>query len=283
MYLKSTSVLDHFLVTESLLSLVEDCRVLHRGENRSRHSPILLKLRVGDIPTKKKTITLKPKKPAWTKTNEETISNYQMDLHERLAARNVPDCLSCEDPHCCDQGHSTHRDNFMLDILCSVIESSHSVIPLSGGSMPGLNSSECGTSSIPGWTEHVEPFCQDAKFWHAVWVSWGKPNTGDLHVAMARSRNLYHYAVRKAKRQADLFKAKKLLEASLTSDMELLKEMKKIRSGEGGVAELPDNVAGAEGEEAIVEKFREVYSALYNSASTAGEVQVIKAALCRII
>ena len=73
-------------------------------------------------------------------------------------------------------------------------------------------------------------FCQDAKFWHAVWVSSGKPNTGDLNVAIARSRNLYHYAVRKARRQVDLFKAKKLLEASLTSDMELLKEMKKIRS-----------------------------------------------------
>ena len=35
-------------------------------------------------------------------------------------------------------------------------------------------------------------------------------------------------------------------------------------------------MAGAEGEQEIVEKFREVYSALYNSASTAPEVQIIK-------
>ena len=65
--------------------------------------------------------------------------------------------------------------------------------------------------------------------------------------------------------------------------MELFKEMKKVRSEGGGAAELPNNVAGAEGEAAIVEKFREVYTALYNSASTAVEVQVIKDKLGQLI
>ena len=78
-------------------------------------------------------------------------------------------------------------------------------------------------------------------------------------------------------------KAKKLFEASLSSDMELLKEMKKVRSGGNGAAELPDNVAGAEGEDEIVEKFKEVYSALYNSSSTADEVQTIKDRLGELI
>ena len=48
-------------------------------------------------------------------------------------------------------------------------------------------------------------------------------------------------------------------------------------------ADLPDNVAGAEGEAAIVQKFREVYSALYNSASSAEEVQQIKERLVELI
>ena len=59
--------------------------------------------------------------------------------------------------------------------------------------------------------------------------------------------------------------------------------MKKVRSGGNGAAELPDNVAGANGEEEIVEKFREVYSALYNSSSTAEEVQTIKDKLAELI
>ena len=59
--------------------------------------------------------------------------------------------------------------------------------------------------------------------------------------------------------------------------------MKRVRSGGDGSAELPDNVAGAEGEEEIVEKLKEVYSALYNSSSTADEVQVIKDRLVGLI
>ena len=42
-------------------------------------------------------------------------------------------------------------------------------------------------------------------------------------------------------------------------------------------------MAGAEGEDEIVEKFKEVYSALYNSSSTAGEVQIIKDRLTELI
>ena len=59
---------------------MEDCKVLHRGDNLSRHSPILLKLKVGDIPTKRKAKIWKPKKPAWYKANLETIEEYKADL-----------------------------------------------------------------------------------------------------------------------------------------------------------------------------------------------------------
>jgi hypothetical protein len=92
---------------------------------------------------------------------------------------------------------------------------------------------------------------------------------------MTQSRNQYHYAVRRAKTGSDLTKAKKLFEASLSSDIELLKEMKNIRRGKGQ-DDLPDNVAGANGEEEIVEKFREVYQAVFNSAGSSAELETIK-------
>ena len=70
----------------------------------------------------------------------------------------------------------------MLDILCSVIESSHSTVPLAGGGSPGT-----GSGCLAGWRQEVTPYQQNSKFWHAVWVSSGKPNTGEIHAAMAKS------------------------------------------------------------------------------------------------
>ena len=48
---------------------------------------------------------------------------------------------------------------------------------------------------------------------------------------MVRKRLYYHYYVRKLKRKAELIQAQKLFEASLESDLNLLKEMKAIKGG----------------------------------------------------
>ena len=39
---KSPMTLDHFVVTPHLLPLIEESGVIHRGDNRLRHSPIQL-------------------------------------------------------------------------------------------------------------------------------------------------------------------------------------------------------------------------------------------------
>ena len=77
---KSTSVIDHFLVNERLLSLVVDCGPIHLGDNRSRHSPIMLKLNLGAIPMKQKVTTKIPRRPAWYKASMEDIKTYTEQL-----------------------------------------------------------------------------------------------------------------------------------------------------------------------------------------------------------
>ena len=104
-----------------------------------------------------------------------------------------------------------------------------------------------------------------------------------LHATMVKKRAQYHYAVRRLKRKGDLTRAKKLFEASLHGDLDLLKEMKAVRGGGGGHAELPDTVAGADSPEEIVEKFREVYSTLYNSAGTQEQMEVLKTKVADLI
>ena len=72
---------------------------------------------------------------------------------------------------------------------------------------------------------------------------------------MVRKRTLYHYAVRKLKRKVNLKRAEKLFEVSMVGDVDLLKEMKKIKSGNGNHEELPDTVGGADDEGGIADKF----------------------------
>ena len=86
----------------------------------------------------------------------------------------------------------------------------------------------------------------------------------------------YHHSVRKLKWRDNLNRAEKLFEASMMGDVDLLKEMKKIKSGTGGSQELPDNVEVASGEEEIADKFREVYSALYNSSGSQDGMAVLR-------
>ena len=57
---------------------------------------------------------------------------------------------------------------------------------------------------------------------------------------MRRFRNQYHYAVRRTRRSRDLQRAKKLFEASLEGDMQLIEEMKIVKKGCSVAAELPD-------------------------------------------
>ena len=75
---------------------------------------------------------------------------------------------------------------------------------------------------------------------------------------------------------SDDIKARKLLAAAQTGDIDLLKSMKTIQGGKKGCMSTPECVDGAEGPDEIVEKFREVYETLYNSTDSSDAVAIIK-------
>ena len=189
--LKSTSILDNFLLNERLLDFVEDAGVLHLGDNLSRHSPVMVKLNLGAIPAKRKEKP-RPRRPDWYKATSEDINEYTNILDNQLKNLMYPESIFCSDVHCEDQEHCQDRDSHVLDILTSMIESSHVAIPLT----KKVRSKE-SKPSIPGWKQQVEPFRQDSLFWHSVWLSADKPNTGHIYKLMCWSRNKYHYAIRK--------------------------------------------------------------------------------------
>ena len=61
--------------------------------------------------------------------------------------------------------------------------------------------------AIPGWKETVKPQRESALFWHSIWVSARRPITGVLHNIMRKTRNQYHYAIRKVRKKSEQIRA----------------------------------------------------------------------------
>ena len=76
---------------------------------------------------------------------------------------------------------------------------------------------------------------------------------------------------------SNAIRAQNLLKASELGKVNLLKEMKEVKGSKKNSCNLPDNVAGVSGEDLIVEEFRAVYSALYNSFDTSEPMAELKA------
>ena len=118
---KSTSVIDHFIMNERLLSLVVDCGPLHLGDNRSRHSPIMMKLDLGHLPVQKRVKATATRRPCWYKAEQHQVEEFTSLVHDKLSSLQVPESLGCSDPHCQVIHHTQERDSLVVDVMSCVI------------------------------------------------------------------------------------------------------------------------------------------------------------------
>ena len=119
----------------------------------------------------------------------------------------------------------------------------------------------------------------------SIVLAWGagSPNRGELHQVMCWSRNKYHYAVRRAKRMAGTLKCRKLLEAAELGDQELMKEMKMTLGKKSQGQSVPEQLDGQVTHDTILNRFKECYEELYNSAGSEDAMTDIKEKLQKVI
>ena len=214
-----------------------------------------------------------PRRLAWQKADSSQLKEYKAGLVRRLEELNDPESLLCDNPKCKEQHHSDERDKHVLDMMAAWIEAGYTTIPVVPPHRP------TGTEKkmeLPGWKETCEPLSKDAKFWYSVWLSAGRPATGELHRLMVSTKTKFRSAVRRARGEANSAKAYKLLEAAGSGDKALLQEMRKVLGSKHIDQELPDSLEGSVGHTDILEKFRSLYSALYNSAGTEEQLEALK-------
>ena len=271
---KSTSILDNFFMNERLLEYVESAAPIHLGDNLSRHSPIMISLRISDIPRKSsehEEELRQPRRLSWDKASEQQLQDYQARLQAELSTVTVPDTISCMNVNCTNHDHSRARDDYVVEVMSKVIEAGHMSIPLAPAPKKS-SSASTRQHQLPGWKENVEPLKNDAKFWYAIWLSAGRPTSGSLHSVMVNTKVKFRAAVRKAQSQANTEKARTLLDAAESGDIALIAQMKRVMGSKKTAQNLPDCLEGAEGQAEVIEKFRDLYSELYNSCNTDEEV-----------
>ena len=139
-------------------------------------------------------------------------------------------------------------------IIAACLEAGNASIP-QGNERPR-------TTPIAEWARQVAERRERALCWHSIWKECGSPNNGAVADIRRYTRARYHYAVRYAKKQADIERAKKVAESLLhkrTDDFWTV-----VRRMRGSSKKRIGMVDGVVSDIDISELFATKYSSLYN-------------------
>ena len=81
----SFSVIDHFFVTERFLDNCVDASPIHLGDNKSSHSPIMIKINLPQIEGTKSEVIISVLTPSWKNASEEDVSNFSAIFQEKIS------------------------------------------------------------------------------------------------------------------------------------------------------------------------------------------------------
>ena len=205
-------------------------------------------------------------KTSWGKASVQQKEDYKVKLDQLLNNISVPESIqNCRDVHCNDPTHCDASDELTSNILSAVQIAANESLPIV------KPSARKKSFPKPGWSSEVKPYQDTAYFWSQVWKSAGCPLNTELHKIMKRTRNVFHYQVKKCKKFEDLVRRNKLLDACLNGNGDIFEEIKKIRQSKPVIATSMDGE-----KEDIPEHFRKIYSELYNSVNDKEELLNLK-------
>ena len=265
-----TSKIDHFFWNQNLTPYIEDCGVIHDIDNTSDHCPIWCVINAASVPVTSHPVGPGKAKPSWKKSTIMEQNCYKNKLNLKLDSvqypQNVHECL---DTKCCNNDHLKQCDNYVNEVLNALETAAHESLHITKGN-ENKSKNDKFQKVIPGF-DVVRPAKETAAFWHSIWVSCNKPINTELHQIMKRTRNIYHYELRKIKAAENKIKANKLLEASLNNGTDLFKQIKQLRKCKNNVANKIDGVSVN-----IPDHFANIYSALFNSTNDTENLQKVK-------
>jgi endonuclease/exonuclease/phosphatase family metal-dependent hydrolase len=250
-----TSTIDHVFWNEGSTEHVKEANVIHLPGNLSDHSPVYCKLETGKMKLGKEVKHIKKNPiPNWKRASDEQKGQYTDSLERKLNEINSPGREGCCDVHCKSERHRRDCDGYLEEIVNCVKTAANQCLPMD------KSKSMKSKSSITEWKSEVQPLKETAMFWHAIWTSAGRPNNTALHQVMKRTRNLYHYQIRKCRKMTECIKKNTLLDACINDRGDIFKEIRKLRKSPPEMTSMIDGVTNN-----VEAHFAKVYEKIYNS------------------
>jgi len=187
--LQSTSRIDHFFATDHLKkSCIVDVSVIDSCLNFSDHKPIALTLNLqsflasGSIQKQMNVFKSVHYNIRWDKGD---LALYYSMCRESLSNINVNyACFNCSD-QCSDQSHKDMIESLYNSIVYSLRNAEELSIPR----MPG-------NGLKPFWNTELNDLKQRSMFWHSIWNSAGKPQSGLLFQIKTSCKLNYKLAIK---------------------------------------------------------------------------------------
>ena len=180
------------------------------------------------------------------------IYNYKQSVMASTQYIPATEGIHCQNASCTLDSHKLDIQVYCDHLLAAIETSTTDSIP---------NMSNPREKRHAGWAQFVKPFQEEARFYYAVWLSYRKPLNCTIHDAMKRSRNAYHYAAWRLKRNADAVKDEKLMEHCTSGNSsDVIKELKRQNPTSKPCV---SSVDGHSGDQNISNHFCDNYELLY--------------------
>ena len=167
------STIDHIVWNTGLNKKIQTAGVFHRLDNTSDHIPIYCDLQLACSGTNIENESKRKTASTHASFEETDWMKFNQELDSGLKRLQVPECVTCRNVNCKNSHHTSQIDMYtkqVLDTIDSAIKKVSST----------KRQNQTTAKIVPGWSDLVKPHCDDAKFWHAIWTSAGKPINTEL-------------------------------------------------------------------------------------------------------
>ena len=254
--LQASSLIDHFLVSSSLLDSVTSLEIVDDGCNISDHVPLVmllsLQLTVNHHHHAKPTSKGDFKRLRWDKAD---LSGYYDSTYVHLSVINAPvSLLTCD---YVDQDIAEHRiESFYSDIVAALCQSTVLTVPVGKANFFKF-----------WWDQECQAMKEESISKHNLWKAAGRPRDGPVASAMRKAKYEYKLLLKRKTYQAQSCFSNELHDALINKDFTQFWRSWNAKFGHRPQAQV---INGCSDHGSIAEAFSELYAkqCLPNDEST---------------